>query len=117
MMLIFKKEGIDIMSNKVLVAYASKSGSTREAAEAVGRVLQESGLEVEVYPVAQIKNVDPYQAVIIGSAVRVGRLLPEALKFAEKHAGELAHKKTAYFTVCMTMHEDTPKNRETAALT
>ena len=101
------------MSNKILVAYATKSDSTREVAEAVGRVLRESGLEVDITPVTQVKNIDSYRAVIVGSAARVGRLLPETVKFAEKYKEQLGKKETAYFTVCMTMETDTPENRKT----
>ena len=38
---------------KVLVAYASKHGSTAEIAETVGTVLQERGYEVDVKPIAE----------------------------------------------------------------
>ena len=100
------------MGNQVLVAYATKSGSTNGVAEAIGQVLADFGLSVDVQSVSNVKNIDHYQAVIIGSATRMGRLLSEALNFAEKHKVALASKKTAYFTVCLTMQEDTPENRE-----
>ncbi|RMG65169.1 MAG: hypothetical protein D6709_03390 [Chloroflexi bacterium] len=41
-------------SNKVLVAYASKYGSTTEIAERIGQVLAHAGLDVDVLPAEQI---------------------------------------------------------------
>jgi menaquinone-dependent protoporphyrinogen oxidase len=38
------------MTTSVLVAYATKYGSTREVAEAVGVLLREYGLRTEVRP-------------------------------------------------------------------
>ena len=38
------------MSNKILVAYASRGGSTAGVAETIGKTLVESGAEVEVRP-------------------------------------------------------------------
>lgn len=108
--------GVDIMSQKVLVAYASRSGSTTEVAEFIGQVFHEAGFEPEVTHVGQVNSIGPYELVILGSAARVGKLLPEMLKFVKRNAAELVHKKTAYFSVSMTMCEDTPENRDTVAV-
>jgi menaquinone-dependent protoporphyrinogen oxidase len=43
--------------------------------------------------------------------VRIGRWLPEAIGFLEQNAGTLASKTVSYFTVCITMRQDTPENR------
>ncbi len=104
------------MSPKVLIAYASRSGSTMEVAEFIGQVLHEAGLEAEVTSVDQVTSIEPYKLVILGSAARVGKLLPEIIKFAKRSAAELVHKKTAYFSVSMTMCEDTPENRNKVAI-
>jgi menaquinone-dependent protoporphyrinogen oxidase len=44
----------------------------------------------------------------------MGRWLPEAVQFLEAQAGPLAEKPVSYFSVCMTMAEDTPGNRAAA---
>jgi menaquinone-dependent protoporphyrinogen oxidase len=50
--------------------------------------------------------------VIIGSAIRQGKWLPEAVGFVKKNQNALGSKPCAYFVVCMTMKDDTPENRK-----
>ncbi len=50
------------MTTSVLVAYATKYGSTQEIAEAVGAVLREHGLRTEVRPVREVRTLDGYSA-------------------------------------------------------
>jgi len=99
------------MSEKILVTYASKCGSTGEVAEEIGQVLCKSGIEAEVRLAKDVDDVNGYQAVVVGSAVRMGQWLPEATKFIETHRDALSRVPVAYFTVCMTMQEDTEENR------
>lgn len=54
---------------KVLVAYASKRGSTAEIAEAVAKALAEAGLDVDCIKSDDVSDVSPYDAVVLGSAV------------------------------------------------
>jgi menaquinone-dependent protoporphyrinogen oxidase len=91
------------MNGKILVTYASRSGSTAGVAEAIGKTLAESGAWVEVLPMNEIKNLDAYQAVVAGSAIREGQWLPEAMQFVQVHQAELARKPFAAFLVCMTL--------------
>lgn len=85
-------------SKLVLVAYASKYGSTKEIAEKIGHVLGQRGLEVAVHDFAEIKSFRPYSAVIIGSAVYAGRWLKMAQDFVKQHAHELKTKPTWLFS-------------------
>ena len=80
------------MSNKILVAYVSRTGSTAEVAEAIGQTLVESGVQVDVLPMQDIKDLAPYQAVVAGSAIRGGKWLPEAMQFMQTHQAALAQK-------------------------
>ena len=101
---------------KILVAYATKAGSTAEVAAEIGRVVEsKSGCKVDVHPVGKLKEVDGYDAVIIGSGIRAGKWLPEATKFVEKHRDALSQIPLAFFTVCLTLSEDTEENRRTVA--
>jgi menaquinone-dependent protoporphyrinogen oxidase len=103
------------MENKILVAYASRAGSTAEVAETVGEVLRKSGAAVEVRRVQEVQDISPYHAIVLGSAVHAMRLLPEAVQFANKFAGALRAKPTAYFICCLAMKEaDKPENVKVA---
>jgi len=101
---------------KILVAYATKAGSTAEVAAEIGRVIEsKSGYKVDAHPVGKVKDVDGYDAVIIRSAIRAGKWLPEATKFVEKHRDALSQLPVAFFTVCLAMMEDTEENRRKVA--
>jgi DNA-binding XRE family transcriptional regulator len=58
---------------KVLVCAASKYGATSEIAQAVGDVLAGKGLEVSVVPPDQVGAIEEFDAVVLGSAVYMGR--------------------------------------------
>lgn len=91
------------MDNKILVTYASRFGSTAGVAEAIGKTLAESGAQVDVFPMREVKDLSPYQAVVAGSAINAGAWLPEAMQFMQSHRVELNQKPFAAFLVCMTL--------------
>ena len=91
------------MSNKILVTYASRNGSTAGVAEAIGQTLAESGAQVDVRPIQEVKDLTPYHAVVAGSAIREGQWLPEAMQFMQTHRMALVQRPFAAFLVCMTM--------------
>ena len=75
---------------RVLVAYASKYGSTQDIAEAIGRSLREEGLAVDVARCKDVRDLAPYTAVVVGSAVYVGRWRREAADFLRQAEPQLA---------------------------
>jgi menaquinone-dependent protoporphyrinogen oxidase len=99
----------------MLVAYATTAGSTAEVAEAIGEELRSMGAEVDVRLAKEVKAVSPYGAVIVGSGIRAGQLLPHATKFVQKNREALSQVPMAYFVVCLTMKDDTEENRSTVA--
>jgi menaquinone-dependent protoporphyrinogen oxidase len=72
-------------------------------AEAIGRTLAEDGLAVDVLPMADVRNLTGYRAVVAGSAINAGAWLPEAMAFMQDQRAELAAKPFAAFLVCMTL--------------
>jgi menaquinone-dependent protoporphyrinogen oxidase len=91
------------MSNKILVCYASRTGSTGGVAEAIGKTLAESGAQVEVRSMKDVQDLAPYRAVVAGSAIRGGKWLLEAMQFMRTHQATLARKPFAAFLVCITL--------------
>lgn len=76
----------------ILVAVASRHGSTREIAEAIGDELTDAGHEVTVAEAAAVPSVLPYDAVLLGSAVYMGQWLKEARTFAARHQAALRER-------------------------
>lgn len=91
------------MSQKILVTYASRAGSTAGVAETIGKTLADSGAQVDVLPMRDIKDLSSYQAVVAGSAIQNKQWLPEAIQFMRAQRTELARKPFAAFLVCMTL--------------
>ncbi len=99
--------------NKILVTYATRADSTSEVATCVAEVLRAEGATVDVQPVGTVHAVNNYDAVVIGSAIRMGRWLPEAVAFVKANRDTLRHIPTAYFLVSGFLHEETPEIRQT----
>lgn len=91
------------MNDRILVTYASRAGSTAEIAEAISRTLSQNGAQVDLLPIRDVKDLSPYRAVVAGSAIRKSKWLPEAMQFVRTHRAELAQKRFATFTVCITL--------------
>ncbi len=86
------------MDKGVLVAYATKYGATAEIAERIGQVLSNAGLSAEVLPADRATDPGAYQAVVLGSAVYIGRWRKPAVKFLERYQAELAGKPVWLFS-------------------
>lgn len=86
------------MGNQVLVAFATKYGATAEIAEKIGQVLRQVGLSVDVLPVERASNLSPYKAVVLGSAVYIGRWRKEAVKFLKVNENMLTERQVWLFS-------------------
>ena len=100
--------------HKALVAYASDCGSTGEVAEAIGQVLCDSGMAVDVRLVESVKDLSSYQTAVIGSPVHAGKWLPEAVKFMEKNQKVLSQMSVAYFLTCLTLYKSNDQTHSKA---
>lgn len=94
-------------SGKILVGYATRTGSTVGVAAAIGETLAARGFAVDVKPMKDAPALDGYQAVVLGSAVNGGQWLPEAVSFVESQQQTLNRVPVALFCVhIMNLSDD-----------
>ncbi len=103
------------MNEKVLVTYATRTGTTQDVAVAIGEELETKGAKVDVKNAKEVEDLTAYRAVILGSAIRAGNLMPEAIEFVKANQEKLSQIPVAYFVVCATLREDTEENRQAVA--
>jgi menaquinone-dependent protoporphyrinogen oxidase len=96
------------MSNPVLVAYATRYGSTQEVADKIAATLRQSGLTVEVQPAKQVRTLDGYRAVVLGAPLYMSDWLKEARNFLSRHRPILTTLPVALFALGPT--EDKEKD-------
>jgi len=83
---------------KVLVAYASKYGSTAEMAQKMGEVLRKADMEVGVFSADLVTDVKPYDAVVLGSAVYAGSWMKPVVELLETQEKDLATRPVWIFS-------------------
>lgn len=108
----FENYGEKTMEKRILVTYASKAGSTAEVATRIGKILSNKNLAVDVIPVNKVTDITSYQTVILGSAIRIGNVLPEVQKFVESNQAMLQKKSFHIYFMCMMLEKDTDENRK-----
>jgi menaquinone-dependent protoporphyrinogen oxidase len=83
----------------VLVAYASKHGSTQGIAERITGKLRQMGKQAEALPVDAVKDTGSYEALVVGSAIYYGSWLKEATEFVHRNETMLAGRPVWMFSV------------------
>ena len=83
----------------ILVAYASKHGSTQEIAERIAEKLRQLGKEAEARPVEEVSDPGSSEAFVIGSAIYYGSWLKEATEWVHHHQAVLAQHPVWLFSV------------------
>jgi len=87
------------MSHRILIAYASRTGVTAEFAQTLAQAPAFAADRVQVLKMQDVRDLDGFDAVILGSSVRFGQWLAEAQKFVESRQKDLTQRPTALFTV------------------
>jgi menaquinone-dependent protoporphyrinogen oxidase len=99
------------MNSSILVAYATRTGSTVGVAAAIAETLAGKGARVDVRPVNEKPNLEGYSAVVLGSAVNGARWLPEAVQFVKDHQAALSQVPVVLFCVHIMNLGDDEKSR------
>jgi menaquinone-dependent protoporphyrinogen oxidase len=87
------------MAASILIAYATRYGSTQEVADAVGAILRERGFAMEVRRAREVRSLDGFSGVVLGSPLYIGSLLREARKFLKRHRTALSQMPVVIFAL------------------
>ena len=87
------------MSSQILIAYATKHGSTQEVAEAIATALRAEGHRVDLANAADIADVNRYATVVVGGALYIGHWHHDAIAFLKQHQPALSHLLLAVFAM------------------
>lgn len=100
------------MNKRILVTYATRTGSTVGVAAAIGETLSARGFAVDVRPSRENPSPEGYQAIITGSAINGAQWLPEAVEYVQKHRQALSRVPVALFSVHIMNLGDDEQSRQ-----
>ncbi|HOT93669.1 MAG TPA: flavodoxin domain-containing protein [Methanoregulaceae archaeon] len=86
------------MAARILVAYATKYGSTAGIAGAIAKELAGAGLDATAVDLMSVGSLEGYDGVVLGAPVYMGRPLDLA-PFVARHADALSRVPVAAFAV------------------
>jgi menaquinone-dependent protoporphyrinogen oxidase len=84
---------------RILVAFATRNGSTAEIAYAIGKDLQSAGATVTIADMKTVLSLEGYTAVVIGAPLYMGHLPGEVQNFVKQFNENLAKLPVAAFAV------------------
>lgn len=87
---------------KILIAYAGKSGTTEKCAKKLSEMLT-NATTVDLN--RQTPDIEKFDTVIVGGAIRMGQLHKKAKRFIQQNLTGLKTKKTAYFICCSSVDD------------
>jgi menaquinone-dependent protoporphyrinogen oxidase len=87
------------MDRPILVAHASKRGSTAEVAAFIGDRLRERGLAADVRKAAEVDDLAFYDGVVLGGSLYFGRWHGDARAFLSRFRTPLADRPLAVFAL------------------
>jgi len=94
------------MTASILVAYATRYGSTKEVAETVATTLEEQGLEVELKAAREVRSLDGHGAVVLGTPLYFGALYKDVRALLERSQAALEQMPLALFALGPIKAED-----------
>ena len=83
---------------RVLVTAASRHGSTAEIARTIGRLLTDARIDSMVMAPEDVTSLEGYDAIVLGSAVYMGRWLEPATAFADQFQEPLRRRSVWLFS-------------------
>ncbi|MFZ6027121.1 MAG: flavodoxin domain-containing protein [Chloroflexota bacterium] len=102
--------------NKVLVTYATNSGTTADVARAIGEEIEKSGAQVDVLPLERVTTLAGYAAVVLGAPMIMG-WHRAATAFLKKHQQSLSKVPVALFVTCISLTQSGETQVDGTAIT
>ncbi|MDO9036157.1 MAG: flavodoxin domain-containing protein [Methanoregula sp.] len=99
------------MSARILLAYATRNGSTAEIAQVIGRELTNNGHAVDVTDIKMVSTLAGYSAIIIGGPLYMGSVDGAVERFVGNNREQLLKLPVAAFVVGLA-----PKNPDPGAV-
>jgi menaquinone-dependent protoporphyrinogen oxidase len=96
------------MPDKILVTYATLSGTTVDVAQAIAEEITKVGLQVEVLPIEKVMDLDVYDGVVLGGPMIMG-WHRSALGFLSKHRRQLSRHPLAIFVMALSLTRTSDK--------
>lgn len=86
-------------ARSILLAYATRYGSTQEVAETITAALRQAGLEVDIQPMREVKTLDNYDTVVLGAAIYNAKWHPDAHQFLSQQQEALRQRPVVIFAL------------------
>jgi menaquinone-dependent protoporphyrinogen oxidase len=86
-------------TKSILLAYATRFGSTQEVAETIAASLRQAGFDVDMQPMANVKTLDAHDAIVLGAAIYNAHWHPDVHNFLSRHQEAINHLPVAIFTL------------------
>jgi menaquinone-dependent protoporphyrinogen IX oxidase len=90
---------------KILITYDSGYGATADAAKTIAEELANCGLDIDTCLVG-MKDPVGYDAVIVGSPIRLGQCSSTIKNFLKKNHAAFMRMQVAFFFTCMSVNND-----------
>jgi menaquinone-dependent protoporphyrinogen oxidase len=105
---------------RILIIYASVDGQTKKISEYIATKRKKTENEIITISIENVEsiNIDEYDEIVIGAAIRYGKFNKKIYKFIEKNKQLLSSKVNAFFIVNATARKrgkDNPSTNSYAA--
>jgi len=87
------------MAFSILLGYATRYGSTKEAADVVAATLQEAGFQVDLQPAREVKSLVGYGAVVLGAPLQMYHWHEDVIRLLLRHQKAIQQVPVAVFAL------------------
>ena len=84
---------------KVLIAYVTKTGTTKKAVEIISEVLETNNYYTTTIPISDVQETTGYDAVIVGGPINGMQWHPDATAFIRTNSESFEEKDVSYFAL------------------